>query len=120
MNKAVSQEELFSHEELLRVSMPPGRTTAPRVNWGRMISVGLLCGFAVAALAIAYIVLTPPRYYSSTEVLLDPRGLQVMKNDVAPRSETNDSAFAVIESEARVVQSEPVLQAVVERLKLED
>lgn len=79
-----------------------------------------ICGIIAAIAAVGYLVVVPPRYEASTEVLLDPRGLQVVQNDVTPRSENNESAVSLVESQLRVVQSEAVLRTVVSRLRLEN
>jgi polysaccharide biosynthesis transport protein len=76
-------------------------------------------GVVAAVLAVGYLALVPPRYEAQTEILLDPRRLQVVQNDVTPRSESNDSAVSLVESQLRVVQSEHVLRTVVERLRLD-
>jgi uncharacterized protein involved in exopolysaccharide biosynthesis len=78
-----------------------------------------LVAIAFVAVALAYLAVVSPRYQASTEILVDPRGLQVVANDVTPRSENNESAISLVESEMRVVQSEAVLRAVVEALDLE-
>lgn len=79
-----------------------------------------VCGIVPAIAAIGYLAVVPPRYHASTEVLLDPRGLQVVEKDVTPRSESNESAVSLVESQIRVVRSEAVLRAVVGRLQLQD
>jgi succinoglycan biosynthesis transport protein ExoP len=76
-------------------------------------------GVLAAVAAVGYLALIPPRYEAQTEILLDPRRLQVVQNDVTPRSESNESAISLVESQLRVVQSEHVLRTVVERLRLD-
>lgn len=78
----------------------------------------LMFAAAFFVLALAYLLLVPPRYTASTEVFLDPRGLQVVQHDVTPRSETNELANSLVESQLRVAQSEAVLRTVVEELHL--
>lgn len=75
--------------------------------------------FIPVALTCLYLFITPPIYQASTEILIDPRGLQVVQNDVTPRTDNNESSVSVVESQLRVVQSEAVLRAVVDRLHLE-
>ena len=73
---------------------------------------------ALVAATVAYLAVVPPMYKASTDISLDPRGLQVVQNDVTPRSETNEFAVSLVESQSRVAQSEAVLRAVVDRLGL--
>lgn len=72
------------------------------------------------ALACLYLLIIPPTYEASTEILIDPRGLQVVQNDVTPRTDNNESSVSVVESQLRVVQSEAVLRAVINQLHLND
>jgi uncharacterized protein involved in exopolysaccharide biosynthesis len=79
-----------------------------------------IVGLGFAALAVAYLLLVPARYRASTEVFLDPRGLEVVQNDVTPRLATSEVATSLVESQARIAQSEAMLLAVVDRLRLNE
>lgn len=79
----------------------------------------LIFGVVAVLVASAYLVVVPARYEASTEMLLDPRRLQVVQNELSPRPENNDSAVSMLESQMRVMQSEQVLRAVVDRLHLD-
>ncbi|WP_080891148.1 MULTISPECIES: GumC family protein [Bradyrhizobium] len=79
----------------------------------------LLCGIAAVLLAAFYLVAVPAKYEATTEILFDPRGLKAVQNELVSRSENNDSSIALLESQMRVIRSETVLRAVVERLDLE-
>jgi succinoglycan biosynthesis transport protein ExoP len=81
-----------------------------------LIAVMLAC----VALAGAYLLVVAARYSASTEVFIDPRGLQVVQNDVTPRPQTSEVAAALVESQARIAQSEAMLLAVVDRLRLDE
>ncbi|MFM9942530.1 MAG: GumC family protein [Hyphomicrobiaceae bacterium] len=59
--------------------------------------------------------LMPRSYEAGTRMLIDPRGLQVMDKEVTPRTGTADQVVSVVESEMRVVTSDRVLQAVIDR-----
>lgn len=91
-------------------------------DWVALLRSGartiMLFVIVALALGIAYLLLVPPRFTASTEVFLDPRGLQVVQNDVTPRSETNELASSLVESQLRIAQSEAVLRAVVQELHL--
>ncbi len=71
-------------------------------------------------LAIAFLVVKPPRYEAVIEILVDPRGLHVVQNDVTPRAESNESAVSLVESQLRIVRSEGVLRSVIDRLHLDE
>jgi uncharacterized protein involved in exopolysaccharide biosynthesis len=81
-------------------------------------TIALVC-LCFGAAAVAYLAIVPPSYAASTEIFLDPRGLQVVANDVSPRSESNEFSVSLVESQLRVAQSEGVLREVVRRLALE-
>jgi uncharacterized protein involved in exopolysaccharide biosynthesis len=87
-----------------------------RAHAGAIALVGLL----FAACGVAYLIAVPARYRAATEIFVDTRGLQVVQNDVTPRSDTDESSISLVESQSRVAQSEPVLRAVVQRLHLDE
>jgi uncharacterized protein involved in exopolysaccharide biosynthesis len=77
------------------------------------------CGLITVSAALGYISLVPPSYMATTELLIDPRGLKAIQNELTPRSENNESAVALLESQIRIVRSESVLRGVTERLGLQ-
>lgn len=77
-----------------------------------------LGGGIAVLVAIAYLVFVPARFEASTEILFDPRGLKAVTNELVSRVENNESSISLLESQMRVVNSEPVLRAVVDRLNL--
>jgi uncharacterized protein involved in exopolysaccharide biosynthesis len=85
----------------------------------RGASVIAICGLIPVAAALGYLSVVPPSYMASTEILLDPRGLKAIQNDLTPRSENNESAIALLESQIRIVRSESVLRGVIGRLDLQ-
>jgi uncharacterized protein involved in exopolysaccharide biosynthesis len=78
-----------------------------------------ICGLIPVLAALGYLLIVPPSYMASTEILIDPRGLKAIQNDLTPRSENNESAIALLESQIRIVRSESVLRGVIGRLNLE-
>ena len=78
-----------------------------------------ICGLIPVLAALGYLSVVPPSYMASTEILIDPRGLKAIQNDLTPRSENNESAIALLESQIRIVRSESVLRGVIGRLNLE-
>ena len=86
-----------------------------RRGWLRILATTLLA----LALAFAYSVYGPgPRYQSSTRLLIDPRGLQVVEKELTPRTQTSDLSIAVVESQMRVLASDSVLTRVIDREQL--
>lgn len=67
----------------------------------------------LAAGAVLVSVMLPSTYVSSTRILIDPRGLRVVDNEVTPSSQTSDANTAVVESQMRVMISDSVLSKVV-------
>ncbi|MEW6643455.1 MAG: exopolysaccharide transport family protein [Pseudomonadota bacterium] len=61
-----------------------------------------------------------PRYVSQIKLLIDPRGLQILPNDLNGGAASTDATFAVLESQVQVITSTEVLQKVIAKLKLQD
>jgi len=85
--------------------------------WRRKATVtltGLLAALIAGALS-----LTMPRSYTSTsQILIDPRGLKVVEKDIAPQAREPDLSVSIIESEMRILGSDLVLRRVVDQLGL--
>ncbi|MEO4001534.1 GumC family protein [Mesorhizobium sp. CAU 1732] len=73
--------------------------------------LGTMIAFAVLAVVISLIL--PKSYVASTRILVDPRGLRVVENEVTPPSQTTDANSAIVESQMRVMISDSVLSKVV-------
>lgn len=67
---------------------------------------GLGFGIAIAST-------TPKTYLAATQILLDPRDLKVVQNEVAPNALPSDATLALVESQTAVVMSDRVLSAVI-------
>jgi polysaccharide biosynthesis transport protein len=78
----------------------------------------LVSGLFVAA-AIAFLALTPPRFVATAQIIVDPRGLQVLDKDINPRAQNPDAHVPLIESEMRVLKSTKVLDLLIDREGLE-
>ncbi|MDP4025282.1 exopolysaccharide transport family protein [Methylobacterium sp. NEAU 140] len=95
----------FDPREILRVL---------RRHWIITLLPVILCALA----AVAWIALVPPRYTASVQVLIDPRGLQVVKDSLAPTDQTSDASLMVVDSQMRVMTSDDVYRRVVAALGL--
>ncbi len=85
--------------------------------WRRLwliVLFGMLAALLAAVLGLAM----PRSYTSSAQLLIDPRGLQVVDKDITPQAREPDLSVSIIESEMRFLASDLVLQRVVDRLGL--
>jgi uncharacterized protein involved in exopolysaccharide biosynthesis len=71
---------------------------------------------AVVALALAALAVIGPRYKATARILIDPREVRVVQNDVVQQGLGND--LMLIESQVEVITSETVLMRVVLQEKL--
>lgn len=74
-----------------------------------VLSVGALPILA----ALAYAVLATPLYTATSQILIDPRDQRVVKNEVTPEGLSPDGGIAQVESQARVITSDGVLNRVI-------
>ena len=87
----------------------------------RRRKVWIVAAMAVCAgLALLAIAFHQPVYTSTAQVMLDPRGLNVVGDQVIPQSPSSDVNDAVIDTETRLLTSDSVLEAVVESCGLAD
>lgn len=71
-----------------------------------------------ALLALVIALFMTPRYVSQIKILIDPRGLQILPNDLSPAAASADATFAVVESQVQVITSTEVLEKVITKLNL--
>lgn len=90
---------------------------ALRTVWRRRLLVAL-SAVVFLLLGAVYLHLTPPRYQATAELIIDPLGLQVVKNEISPDPQTADANVAAVENEMRVIASNNVLSDVVRRENL--
>ncbi|MCJ2013389.1 exopolysaccharide transport family protein [Methylobacterium sp. J-076] len=77
-----------------------------------------MCVLASVALATPVVLMRTPNYVGTAQVLLDPRGLNVVSNELVPQPPSADVNDAVIETQSRFLHFDAVLQEVVQRLRL--
>ncbi|WAP71076.1 GumC family protein [Jiella pelagia] len=74
-----------------------------------------LLGMAVGVLmALA----TPHKYTAVSEIIIDPRDIKVVQNEVTPNGLPSDATLALIESQISVVYSNDVMQQVIDEAGL--
>lgn len=78
--------------------------------------------FAVIGMIAAVVVsrLVPPRFTATSQILVDPRGLQIFDNELQPRQQDANTGVNFVESQARVITSQSVIARVVEKERLMD
>ncbi|AWN45827.1 lipopolysaccharide biosynthesis protein [Methylobacterium terrae] len=85
-----------------------------RLRWITVLLPVLL----LLGLAAAWTHLNPPQYAASTQILIDPRGLQVVKDGLTPPDQASDASLLLVDSQLRVLTSDDVLGRVVDRFDL--
>ena len=83
-----------------------------KVHW---IGVSAVAG---AVLAAAYVVVTPARYSVTSEIMVDPTGLQIVSDDLYGRTDQRDTQLLNVDTKLQTLLSRNVLMAVVEKLDL--
>lgn len=78
--------------------------------------VGL--GLTGLAIGVALALTTHDRFAATAQLLIDPRDLRVLQNDISPQSVGGDVTTAYLESQARVISSDSVKRKVIEKLDL--
>ncbi|MCU0884443.1 MAG: GumC family protein, partial [Beijerinckiaceae bacterium] len=77
-----------------------------------------LFGLLGLGLGIGLALLVPNRYSSTAQLLIDPRDLRVLQNEIAPQAVGSDVTTAYLESQARVIASDSIKRRVIDRLDL--
>jgi len=82
----------------------------------RMLILGT-AGLLMLA-ALLYGLLTAPLFSSTAQIIIDPRDLQVVRNDIYPNGISPDGGITQVESQVSVLQSSGVLLRAVEATNL--
>lgn len=88
---------------------------ALRARWALVLAPAVLLLVA----AVAWFALVPPLYAAVTQILIDPRGIQVVKDGVTPADQASDASLLLVDSQIRVLISDDVLRQVVTRHRLD-
>ncbi|WP_247997327.1 GumC family protein [Brucella tritici] len=81
----------------------------------RLLLVSTLLGGVVAAL---YALSLPQMYVASTDILVDPRNIKTVGDELTPGQLPTDASLAVAESQARIIDSSSVLLKVIDKTDL--
>jgi polysaccharide biosynthesis transport protein len=85
-------------------------------NAKKLIALTSLAGLA---LGIALAISTPKYYYSTAEILIDPRDLQISDRELLPTGLPYDASLALVENQTRILTSRRVILGTVEKLNLD-
>ena len=83
-------------------------------SW-KWIALGTVVGVGIA---VVYALSLPNKYESIAEILIEPRGLRVLDNSVAPNELNSEATVAYAESQVSIIHSLSVLDPVIQDLKL--
>lgn len=84
-------------------------------NSQRLIAAMTLLGLVLAG---CYAFSTPKIYVATTQILLDPRDLKVVQNEVTPNGLPSEATLALVESQSAVIMSNSILSRVVDEAHL--
>lgn len=80
----------------------------------------LLTTILGAVIGVMIALSTPKMYYAATQLLFDPRDLQIVERDLTRGGLPSDATLALIENQVAVITSGNVLSRVVDELDLAD
>ena len=87
--------------------------------WSLKWLVVLLTLLGIAA-GVLLALSTPHRYTAVAEILVDPRDIKLVQNEVTPNGLPSDATLGLIESQISVIYSNDVLQRVIDKAGLAD
>jgi polysaccharide biosynthesis transport protein len=94
----------------------------PRKLFGAIIAAKRLiavCGLIGLGIGIIYAASLPKYYYSTAEILIDPRDLQLSDRELLPTGLPYDASLALVENQTRILTSRRVIHGTVEKLNLD-
>ena len=85
------------------------RRRLPQIAWSTIVAI---------ALAVVYLVVTPPTYTSSSVLYINPSPHRVVNED-APAPNSTGADLAIVDSQVQIIGSDAMLRRVVETLSLD-
>ncbi|NKB53254.1 MAG: hypothetical protein GKR97_13695 [Rhizobiaceae bacterium] len=108
-----------------RPQNPPGRAINNTFGFDSFVGalasswkLILLCAAIGAIISAIFSLSLPNKYQSIAEVLIEPRGLKVLNNSVAPNGLNSEATVAYAESQVRIITSSSVIDPVIDDLEL--
>ncbi|MGL4406142.1 MAG: GumC family protein, partial [Notoacmeibacter sp.] len=80
--------------------------------------IGVLSAIGLC-LGVLYAMSLPKYYYSTAEILIDPRDLQISDRELLPTGLPYDASLALVENQTRILTSRRVIVGTVEKLSLD-
>lgn len=80
----------------------------------------LLPAISAVLLVLMVYPLIPLRFQASTQLLIDPRGLQIIDKELSPGAQSGEASLPLVESQLRVITSERVLRDLIARENLQN
>ncbi len=80
----------------------------------------LLPAISAVLLVLMIYPLIPPRFQASTQLLIDPRGLQITDKELSPGAQSGEASLPLVESQLRVITSERVLRDLIVQQNLQN
>lgn len=91
------------------------------INWLREGVLWIVAAVIICiAAALAYAMVTPPRYTSYTDIIVNPSNLNIVNDAVFSSNPQRDTQLLEVESKLRTLTSRNVLSRVVSELKLDE
>lgn len=87
-----------------------------RRGWRLILGVTLAC----LLFGLLFAILSPTKYKSSAQLLVDPRGLQILKSEITRTGDSTDGNLVDIENQRYILLSRSILGAVVDHEHLVD
>lgn len=109
----------YYHEPRSEAWVPlidPRKLISAVFNAKKLIALMSLIGLA---LGIAIALSMPKYYYSTVEILIDPRDLQISDRELLPTGLPYDASLALVENQTRILTSRRVILGTVEKLNLD-
>ncbi len=70
---------------------------------------------ACVACGMIFLLLSKPQYVSTAQIIVDPRELQSVNSSATPRNDTPDTTEAMVGNEMRVLKSNTLLSALIDK-----
>lgn len=86
-------------------------------NSKRLIATTTVFGIGIA---VVLALVTPKMYVATTQILVDPRDIKVVANEVTPNGLPSEATLALIESQTSVIMSSNILSRVIADADLAD
>lgn len=86
------------------------------LNAKKLIAITSLCGLLAGVL---FALSMPKYFYSTAEILIDPRELQISDRGLLPTGLPYDASLALVENQTRILTSRRVILGTVEKLNLD-